>query len=43
MYKSDLKELWNSNYAKGQATTPPENAHQNWFNCSESIDERVDK
>jgi hypothetical protein len=36
--KPDLKELWNSNYAKWQATTAPKNAHQNWFKCSEPID-----
>jgi hypothetical protein len=39
--KPELKELWDSNYAKGQAATPPKSEHQNLFKCSEPIDKRV--
>jgi hypothetical protein len=39
--KPELKELWDSNYAKGQAATAPESKHQNLFKCPEPIDKRV--
>ncbi|MFT6902833.1 MAG: hypothetical protein ACJAXS_003052 [Colwellia sp.] len=39
--KPELKELWDSNYAKGQAATPPKSKHQNLFKCSAPIDKRV--
>ena len=41
--KPELKELWNSNYAKGKADPTPKEPHQNLFKCNEPIDLRLKK
>lgn len=38
--KPDLKELWNSQYAKGQGSDIAEAPHQNTFKCQDVIDAR---
>jgi hypothetical protein len=42
-HKPELKELWNSNYAKGKACPAPKSAHQNLFKCAPPIDKRIVK
>jgi len=42
-HKPELKELWNSNYAKGQACPAPKKPHQNLFKCAPPIDKRATK
>ncbi|WP_051275611.1 DUF6065 family protein [Aestuariibacter salexigens] len=39
-HKPEMKELWNSQYAKGQGSDIAEVKHQNIFKCAEPVDKR---